>query len=321
MRWNVMAQRKQFDLNFIECFSSGSYMELDYANEADNQERFRRELEPLCDGKVRIPGVFHHLSSRKVLTTEWVRGEKLDSSPPDVIRRLIPVGVDCFLRQLLELGFFHSDPHPGNLLVDENERLCLIDFGLCAHVPLPDTRNLVSALVHLMTNDVPSLLEDAVALGFLPPDVQREALLVDLQRVFDEAKLQSMVFGKKSLRGDFKSVESRRHQFAAVSSNLNQIFFEYPFLVPDYFALITRALIMLEGIALKGDPDFDMFGASYPYALKRSMKLLSRGELLRIGLAARAAAVSAARDAESTSAKGHGWFGWLHLLDPRRLVA
>ena len=86
---------------------------------------------------VRVPRVHRDATTRRVLATEWVDGATpLAQSPPAVIRRLAPAGVECFLAQLLEIGFFHSDPHPGNLLVDADGRLTLIDFGLCADLSL-----------------------------------------------------------------------------------------------------------------------------------------------------------------------------------------
>ena len=150
-------------------------LELDYLNEASNQERFRRDFSSRMGGRVYIPKVYNDLTTRKVqikfilrfllfhtillsflgsrqchkkcwvffgqvLVSEWIEGEQLAKSPPDVIDRLTKVGVECFLAQLLETGFFHADPHPGNLLVTRDEKLALIDFGLCAEVPLPDTK-------------------------------------------------------------------------------------------------------------------------------------------------------------------------------------
>merc|ERR1712209_317061 len=115
-------------------------------------------------------------TTRKVLVTEWIEGEKLAESSNDVINKLTPVGVECFLAQLLDTGRFHADPHPGNLLVTKTGRLALIDFGLCAEV-------------HLMQGDVPGLVDDAIHLGFLPEDVEKEKLLPALQSIFDEAQL------------------------------------------------------------------------------------------------------------------------------------
>ena len=71
-------------------------------------------------------------------------------SQPSVINKLIPVGVECFLIQLLETGFFHADPHPGNLLVTPDGKLALIDFGLMADVPIQDTKTMTKTIVHLM---------------------------------------------------------------------------------------------------------------------------------------------------------------------------
>merc|ERR1711988_2066405 len=96
-----------------------------------------------------------------------------------------------------------------------------------------------------------------------------------LQKVFDSAQLAVTDQVKSELT--YKAIQGRRKQFWAVSFDLNKIFYLYPFLVPDYFALITRAMIVLEGIAVTGDPDFDLFKAAYPYSLKRAVKLFGLG--------------------------------------------
>ena len=90
-------------------------------------------------------------------------------------------------------------------------------------------------------------------------------------------------------------MQKRRKEFAAVSADLNNIFFEQPFRVPDYFALVTRALIVLEGIALTGDPSFDIFKAAYPHGLRRARELFGVEGLARIAAAAGRARVAGAR--------------------------
>merc|ERR1711994_837884 len=124
---------------------------------------------------------------------------------------------------------------------------------------------------HLMQGDVSGLVEDAVQLNFLPKDVDRESLVPVLQRVFDSAQLAATDQVRAGLQ--FQSIQSRRKQFWAVSMDLNRIFYLYPFLVPDYFALITRAMIVLEGIAITGDPSFDLFRSAYPYSLRRAVSV------------------------------------------------
>ena len=201
------------------------------------------------------------------------------------------------------MGFFHSDPHPGNLLVDSQDRLVLIDFGLCAEIAQFDARQLTSAIVHLMRGEVEALVEDAVTLRFLPPDVDRDALLPPLKRIFAQGKLAAAELeaakrdrkaqphggGGAGMLEGYGAMESKRAQFSAISRELNQIFFEFPFTVPEYFALITRALIVLEGIALTGDKDFDIFRASYPYAARHAASVFGAGELATMLGAAAAA--------------------------------
>lgn len=107
-----------------------------------------------------------------------------------------------------------------------------------------------------------------------------------LQSIFDSAQIavQEEIRNVTSFggRSRFKAVASRRKKFWAVSRDLNKVFFEYPFLVPDYFALITRAMIVLEGIAVTGDPEFDLFAASYPYAFKRAVSVFGMKNLSEI---------------------------------------
>ena len=145
----------------LRCQSAGHVCsrvvpELDYRHEASNLERFQAELVPRLGGKCTSPSAIG-VSRVEGARHRMDRGEQLAKSPPEVINRLISTGVACFLAQLLDVGFFHSDPHPGNLLVDARGRLVLIDFGLCAEIEAFDTRHLTSAIVNLMRGDVEGL--------------------------------------------------------------------------------------------------------------------------------------------------------------------
>ena len=135
----------------------GFYTELDFLNEADNQQRCRDVI--MDQEKVRgvyVPKVYHDYCTRRVLVTEWIDGEKLSDCPKEEIRELIGVGQECFLVQLLQAGFFHSDPHPGNLMRPNDPsdgKLVLIDFGLVAKVEQEDMDAMVSSIVHLANKD------------------------------------------------------------------------------------------------------------------------------------------------------------------------
>ena len=281
----ALSKQRPYDVALVDTFAEASLQELNYIKEAENQERFRSNLMPRLKNKVYVPIVYNKFTSRKVIVTEWIEGEKLASSPPDVINRLTKVGIECFICQLLETGFFHSDPHPGNLLINKEGQLVLIDFGLCAEVPLPDTKAMTLAIVHLMQGNVAELVNDAIDLGFLPKDTDTKELKVVLQRVFDSAQIVDLAttsFPFSKGQEKYTAIVSRRKKFWAVSNDLNKIFFEYPFLVPNYFALITKAMIVLEGIAVTGDPDFDLFSSSYPYAFKTAINIFGVKNLTEI---------------------------------------
>ena len=218
-------------------------------------------------------------------------GVKLSSCPPSVINRLIPVGVELFLTQLLDIGKFHSDPHPGNLLVvtgeDGEPSLSLIDFGLCADVDDRERRAMTGAIVNLLRGDYELLIRrDAKELGFLDMAYDTREIEPLLTKVLRDGLLE----GGSNLR-------KRKDKLKAISGELNEIFFKYEFSVPPFFALVTRGLGLLEGIALKGDeevsgggvgggrpgegstweetdtflpPQFDIFKAAMPYAKRRA---------------------------------------------------
>ena len=280
----LAAKRKSYDVQLLDTFANASYFELDYVHEGQNQERIGNELIPrIGKDKMYVPKVYWNHTSRKVLTSEFIDGVQLAKSDSTVIKRLIPVGVKVYLAQLLDTGFFHSDPHPGNLLVDKQGRLVLIDFGLCATVAKPDTENMTKAIVHLMSGDMEKLLDDAIELGFLPYDVDKIQLVPVLEQIYKSASLEindeeKKIFSRQKI---FRSAQ-RRKRFQSISKELNMVFFEYPFTVPEYFALITRALIVLEGIALTGDSQFDIFHASYPYAKDRAVEIFGLSNVLKI---------------------------------------
>jgi aarF domain-containing kinase len=267
----MATKQRPHDVAIFDAFATGSYLELDYLNEARNQERFINELLPKNNMResIYIPAVYWSTTSRKVLTSEWCDGEKLASSPIDVINRLVPVGVQCFLTQLLDLGFFHCDPHPGNLLVSPEGKLVLLDFGLCSEIDQPSSKSMTKAIVHLMSGDFQALVaEDAVALGFLPEDADTARILPPVRAILQKGIVEP---GSNLLK--------RKEHFKTISNDLNEVFFEHPFSVPDYFALVTRALGVLEGIALTGDPDFDIFAAAQPYAKSHALKIFGAQEL------------------------------------------
>ena len=262
---STFTQQAPYHRDLVDTFASGSYLELDYENEAMNQMKFRHEFQ-LRKSNIVIPNVYTQFTSRKVIVTEWINGIKLADAPKPMIQKLIPEGVELFLTQLLDIGSFHADPHPGNLYVTNKGELCLLDFGLIAEIDETSMHAMTAAIVHLLIGDFDSLVsEDAKKLGFLPHSMDTSEIQPILKTILTQGLLESG-----------SNLHDRKRKLMQISNELNDIFFRYPFSVPPFFALITRGLGLLEGIALSGDPNFDIFQASYPYARRRAVEIFGQ---------------------------------------------
>ncbi|GAB4844096.1 hypothetical protein Ancab_014061 [Ancistrocladus abbreviatus] len=240
-------------VGLVDEWAARFFEELDYVNEGENgtlfAEMMRKDLP-----QVVVPRTYHKYTSRKVLTTAWIEGEKLSQSTASDVGELVNVGVICYLKQLLDTGFFHADPHPGNLLRTPNGKLAILDFGLVTKLTDDQKYGMIEAIAHLIHRDYEAIVKDFVKLDFIPEGVNLEPILPVLAKVFDQA-LEG---------GGAKNIN-----FQELASDLAQITFDYPFRIPPYFALIIRAIGVLEGIALVGNPDFAIVDEAYPYIAQR----------------------------------------------------
>lgn len=236
-------------------WAKGTYKELDYQNEAANSRKFAGLVQAKLPD-VYVPAVYDDYTSRKVLTMEWINGVKLADCGPEEINALVSKGVECFLFQLLSAGFFHADPHQGNLMRLGNGQLCVIDFGLMAVIEKVEMDAMVSAIVHLANRDWPKVIDDFVTLKFLPAGVDTSEVEPVIGAILDQA-LEG---------GGAKSIN-----FQSLSDELAAVTFDFPFSIPPAFALLLRALSVLEGIALVGDPEFKLIMESFPFVSKLVM--------------------------------------------------
>lgn len=235
------------------------FEEMDYYNEASNAENFAKLH--AHNARIAVPAIYRELTSRRVLTMEWMEGIKLTrldevhamGVDPE---ELVEIGVNCSLQQLLEHGFFHADPHPGNLLALPDGRLAYLDFGMMSEVTRESRTGLIRAVVHLVNKNFDALSKDFVSLGFLAQEVNLAPIVPAFEQVFSQA------LEKGVSRMDFK----------AVTDDLSGVMYKFPFQVPPYYALIIRSLITLEGIALTVDRDFKILGAAYPYFARRLLE-------------------------------------------------
>ena len=232
------------------------FEEMDYVNEGENAERFFELYGHLKD--VYVPKIYWEYTNRRVLTMEWINGLKLTQAKEIAAlgidaRYLVEVGVQCSLRQLLEHGFFHADPHPGNLLATQDGKLAYLDFGMMSEIKPPQRYGLIEAIVHVVNRDYDALASDYVKLDFLTPDVDLTPIIPAFSRVFADAQGASVA--------DLN--------IKTITDDLSELMYEYPFRVPPYYALIIRSLVTLEGVAIYIDPNFKVLSEAYPYVSKR----------------------------------------------------
>lgn len=240
----------------LDEFASRIFEEMDYTCEAANAEKFAAYYGNLPG--IYVPKIYWQYTAKRVLTMEWIEGTKLTEiqrlqEQGFDGRKIIEVGVQCSLRQLLDQGFFHADPHPGNLLVMADGRLAYLDFGMMSQVSREQRYGLIEAIVHLVNRDYEALSRDYVRLGFLKPETNLEKITPALERVFST-----------SLQGSVTELD-----FKGLTNQLSAIMYDYPFRVPAYYALIIRSLVTLEGIALGVDPNFKVMSVAYPYVANR----------------------------------------------------
>lgn len=201
-----------------------------------------------------MPKVYTQLSTQKVLTLEWIDGARLTDLPALQKMGLEPTKmvdalVQCSLRQMLENGFFHADPHAGNLLAMSNGKLCYLDFGMVSYVESSQRYSIIEAVVHMVNRDFVALTELYRRMGFIPQDVDTKPIIQALEKALPDV-LNAPV-------GDFN--------FKNVISKLGDVMYKFPFSLPPFYIAIIRCLGVLEGLAIQIDSNFRIISDAYPY--------------------------------------------------------
>ncbi len=240
----------------VDEFGTKLFEEIDYQHEGRNAEKFAANFHD--DPTVKVPSIYWRYSTHTVLTLEWINGIKLTDL--DAVRKagldrdnLIKIGVKSGLRQLLEFGFFHADPHPGNLFALADGRMAFIDFGMMDQLTQHTKETIAGSVVHLINKDYLSLTDDFVQLGFLTSDVDIAPIIPALERVLGNAIGESV--------GNFN--------FKTITDEFSELMFLYPFRIPAQFSLIIRSLVTQEGVALSLNPNFKIVEIGYPYVAQR----------------------------------------------------
>ncbi|KAJ6361166.1 hypothetical protein OIU78_001749 [Salix suchowensis] len=240
----------------VDEFGEKLLEELDYTLEARNIEDFLENFKD--DPTVKIPRVYRKLCGSRVLVMEWIDGIRCTN--PQAIRDagidvngFLTVGVSAALRQLLEFGLFHGDPHPGNIFAMRDGRIAYVDFGNVAVLSQQNKQILIDAVVHAVNEDYAEMANDFTRLGFLSSDTDVAPIIPALEAIWQNSVGKGL--------SDFN--------FITVTGKFNQLVYNYPIRIPERFSLVIRSLLTQEGICLMLEPDFKFLEVAYPYIAKR----------------------------------------------------
>lgn len=255
----------------LEAFEKSIFQELSFLNELANIERFSRNFKG--NEAIYLASAYPELSNDSILCMEFIAGAKITDKEAIVSMGLSPekithTGLDLYLIQVLEHGFFHADPHPGNLLVLQSGQIAFIDFGSMGSMMPTEKVMLEDFVSYFMAEDARRLIATMkkMAIRFNVADESKlERDIHEFFNLLDGVSLEQM---------DIKEVLTK---FSAILNN-NEI------LMPDHLYLLVRGIVLIEGIGRALVPDLNILDGLRPYILKIALRRLSPEELKKSGL-------------------------------------
>ncbi|CAL9188068.1 unnamed protein product [Musa hybrid cultivar] len=268
---------------YDEC-ASVLYQEIDYMKEAANAEKFAENFTNM--EYVKVPKIYWEYTTPQVLTMEYVPGVKINR-----IKQLDQLGVDrkrlgryaveSYLEQILSHGFFHADPHPGNIAVDDvnGGRLIFYDFGMMGSISSNIREGLLEAFYGIYDKDPDRVVQAMIQMGVLVPTGDMTAVRRTAQFFLNsfeerlaaqrkEREMASAELGFKKQLTKEERLEKKKQRLAAIGEDLLAIAADQPFRFPATFTFVVRAFSVLDGIGKGLDPRFDITEIAKPYALE-----------------------------------------------------
>ncbi|NES83647.1 MAG: AarF/ABC1/UbiB kinase family protein [Moorea sp. SIO2B7] len=244
---------RKYDLEAIyQEFFEILYQEIDYIHEGKNAERFRDNFKKYS--RVVVPQIYWHYTTKKVITLEYLPGIKIDDRQrleENKINKeeIIQLGICCYLKQLLEDGFFQSDPHPGNMAVTQDGRIIFYDFGTMVEVKSIAQDQMVKTLFAVLRKDTDEVVKTLIYMGLIEP-------MSDMTPV-----KRLIAFLLENFRD--KPVDIRA--FEQIGSELYLMFEQQPFRLPPQMTFMIKSLTTLDGIARALDPQYNLLAAAQPF--------------------------------------------------------
>ncbi len=249
-------------LKIVETFERSINQELSFLQEIDNIERFERNFRG--HQGIYVHKIFRMLSNNNILCLEYIGGIKVTDIGQLLQRGFDPkmvarVGYDLYMQQVLEHGYFHADPHPGNILVTYSGQIAFIDFGIMGTMSPPDKEHVEDFTQFLVQKNASSLIATIKKMSLehsIDNDDQLERDVYEMFAMIDQSSLKSL-------------------DVASISKKLKSIFRKNGMEFPQYVYLLIKGIVLIEGIGRKLDPDLNILELMRPYAMRVVKKRIS----------------------------------------------
>ncbi len=248
------------------------YKEIDYLHEGKNADRFRQNF--IGYPRITAPTIYWRYTTKKVLTMDYLPGIKIDDRQTIEAcgintKEIIQLGICCFLKQLLQDGFFQSDPHPGNMAVSQDGNLIFYDFGTMAEVKPIAKDQMIKTFFAVLRKDTDEVINTLTYMGLIQP-------VSDMMPV---RRLVAFTLDK------FTEKPIELQAFDELRSEIALMFEQQPFRLPAQMTFILKSLTTLDGIARTLDPQYNLLAASQPFIQSLTVSKEGRknvvGELAR----------------------------------------
>jgi len=253
-------------VKIVKEFSRTIKKELDFTYEANNIKKFAYNF--ANDATVYVPKVVDDLCTEKVLTMEYIKGIKVSNyqelKSAGLNRKIIARnGATSILKQVFDYGFFHGDPHPGNIYVLKNNVICFLDFGMMGRLDKQTRENLADLLIAIIRKDTDAIVKTFVSISGEDGYSSNRELREDIEEFIDH----------------YYGLSLKQIKFSKIFTELMEIIIQHKLKLPVSLSLLEKALVTIEGLGRDLDPDFNMVSLARPFAEKLIMKRMS---LLRL---------------------------------------
>ncbi len=247
-------------VKLVNEFSSTIKKELDFTKEGRNNDIVRlnfKENEMLV-----VPKIFWEYTVKNVLAMEYIIGEPMAEflARESGYRHEIAVkGANIFLKQILEDGFFHADPHPGNIFVVNEKKLAFIDYGMVGVFDEESQENLSEILAGIVMQNEEKVIRGFESFDTMPDEINRNALKAEVRELMNK----------------YYNITLKHIDIGRLIDELYQVVIRYKIHIPASFFLVGKTLMTIDGIARTLDPNFDMAEVAKPFVKKILMKKYS----------------------------------------------